>query len=151
MLSATIEYHSCGGSHLPPIHITIASDEIDFWVRISDHGGGIPQELEHAVWEYHMSTPSLENVECGWEKPHAAESQLISVVRDVDSLPPPTASGGSLDPHIVVSQDALEEAMALPNPPQTHSQTQPLDGPQGFFSGLTQHQVALSIHGYVHY
>ncbi|TPP66033.1 [3-methyl-2-oxobutanoate dehydrogenase [lipoamide]] kinase mitochondrial [Fasciola gigantica] len=139
---ATIESRPRGASNLPPIHITLASDEIDFWVRISDHGGGIPQEIEHAIWEYHMSTPSAANVEAGWEKSQTPE------VQELDVLPPPTASGGSLDPHIVVSRDALEDSISLPKPPPAYSQAPQIGGPQGFFSGLTQHQVALSIHGF---
>ncbi|VDP78233.1 unnamed protein product [Echinostoma caproni] len=146
---ATVESRgSRGASNLPPIHITLASDEIDFWIRISDHAGGIPQELENAIWEYHMSTPAAANVEAGWESgPLASRTQPLSVVKEPDVFPPPTPSGGSLDPHIVVSREAVEEALSLPKPPHTLSPALPLGGPQGFFSGLTQHHVALSIHG----
>uniref|UniRef100_A0A2P2I0J7 Protein-serine/threonine kinase n=2 Tax=Hirondellea gigas TaxID=1518452 RepID=A0A2P2I0J7_9CRUS len=54
---ATIESHpEVEEQHLPPIHITIASNEIDFVIRISDRGKGIPHHLMRRVLEYNFST-----------------------------------------------------------------------------------------------
>ncbi|KAK3881131.1 hypothetical protein Pcinc_014420 [Petrolisthes cinctipes] len=54
---ATVESHSeIEVMHLPPIHITIASNEIDFIIRISDRGGGIPHHLTKRALEYNFTT-----------------------------------------------------------------------------------------------
>ncbi|XP_042224119.1 3-methyl-2-oxobutanoate dehydrogenase [lipoamide] kinase, mitochondrial-like isoform X2 [Homarus americanus] len=54
---ATIENHSeFEMLHLPPIHITIASNEIDFIIRISDRGGGIPHHLTARALDYNFTT-----------------------------------------------------------------------------------------------
>ncbi|XP_045620984.1 LOW QUALITY PROTEIN: branched-chain alpha-ketoacid dehydrogenase kinase [Procambarus clarkii] len=54
---ATIENHSeFEMIHLPPIHITIASNEIDFIIRISDRGGGIPHHLKVRALDYNFTT-----------------------------------------------------------------------------------------------
>ncbi|KAA0186990.1 hypothetical protein HAZT_HAZT003033 [Hyalella azteca] len=56
---ATIENHlEDEEPHLPPIHITIASNEIDFVIRISDRGKGIPHHLMRRVLEYNFTTAS---------------------------------------------------------------------------------------------
>ncbi|XP_067140420.1 branched-chain alpha-ketoacid dehydrogenase kinase-like [Centruroides vittatus] len=41
---------------LPPITITIANNDVDFIIRISDRGGGIPHHLLPHVMEYHFTT-----------------------------------------------------------------------------------------------
>ena len=41
---------------LPPVHITIVSNDVDFMIRISDRGGGIPHNYEDRVWEYLFTT-----------------------------------------------------------------------------------------------
>ncbi|KAF2346363.1 Histidine kinase-like ATPase C-terminal domain [Trinorchestia longiramus] len=56
---ATIENHPDDEeSYLPPIHITIASNEVDFVIRISDRGKGIPHHLMRRVLEYNFTTAS---------------------------------------------------------------------------------------------
>jgi len=39
-------------SHLPDIHVTIAESEKDITFRISDQGGGIPNEIYQNLWSY---------------------------------------------------------------------------------------------------
>ncbi|RXG68148.1 [3-methyl-2-oxobutanoate dehydrogenase [lipoamide]] kinase, mitochondrial [Armadillidium vulgare] len=62
---ATVENHSEGNegefSSLPPIRITIASNEVDFIIRISDRGGGIPHHLMQRVLCYNFTTAHDEN------------------------------------------------------------------------------------------
>nr|XP_053632201.1 3-methyl-2-oxobutanoate dehydrogenase [lipoamide] kinase, mitochondrial-like [Cherax quadricarinatus] len=54
---ATIENHSeYEVIQLPPIHITIASNDIDFIIRISDRGGGIPHHLKVRASDYNFTT-----------------------------------------------------------------------------------------------
>lgn len=52
---ATIEAHA-DDDVLPPISVTISNNEIDFIIRISDRGGGIPHHLVDSVTQYHFST-----------------------------------------------------------------------------------------------
>ena len=54
-IRATIESH-CDSSTLPPITITIANNNRDFVIRISDRGGGIPEYLVDKITKYHYST-----------------------------------------------------------------------------------------------
>ena len=55
MHSATVEAH-CDSSTLPPIVVTIASNEVDFIIRISDRGCGIRHDLVDLVTQYHFTT-----------------------------------------------------------------------------------------------
>ena len=61
---ATVEAHYDSAT-LPPIIVTIASNEIDFIIRISDRGSGIAHELVDLVTQYHFTAAnrdqSLEN------------------------------------------------------------------------------------------
>lgn len=52
---ATIENHVDSGC-LPPITITIANNNKDFVIRVSDRGGGIPEHLVNKITKYHYST-----------------------------------------------------------------------------------------------
>lgn len=52
---ATIENH-VSSSCLPPIIITIANNSRDFVIRVSDRGGGIPENLVNKITKYHYST-----------------------------------------------------------------------------------------------
>jgi len=61
-MRATLQNHM-NESHVPDIAITIANNEEDFIVRISDRGGGIPHELEDKVFEYHFTTAEVQNQE----------------------------------------------------------------------------------------
>lgn len=51
----TIETHK-DPSNLPPIIITIANNEVDFIIRISDRGGGIPHHQLNLVTQYNFTT-----------------------------------------------------------------------------------------------
>ncbi|KAH9425657.1 hypothetical protein DERP_004873 [Dermatophagoides pteronyssinus] len=54
---ATLEAHaSVPDSNLPPIMVTIASNNIDFIIRISDRGSGIAHDLVDLVLQYHFTT-----------------------------------------------------------------------------------------------
>ncbi|XP_054155074.1 3-methyl-2-oxobutanoate dehydrogenase [lipoamide] kinase, mitochondrial-like [Oppia nitens] len=52
---ATIEAH-VDSPTLPPISVTIASNDTDFIIRITDRGGGIRHHLVDLVTHYHFST-----------------------------------------------------------------------------------------------
>ena len=42
---ATIEAHpSSKGKTLPPVYVTLANNNVDFIIKISDRGGGIPHD-----------------------------------------------------------------------------------------------------------
>ena len=42
---ATIEAHqSLRGKNLPPVYVTLANNPVDFIIKISDRGGGIPHD-----------------------------------------------------------------------------------------------------------
>lgn len=54
---ATIESHpDASESSLPSIHVTIANNEVDFILRISDRGGGIPHAVLPKVMHYNYTT-----------------------------------------------------------------------------------------------
>lgn len=57
---ATVEHHwNEEGETLPSIHVTLANNDIDFVVRISDRGCGVEhQHLPH-IMDYHYTTASL--------------------------------------------------------------------------------------------
>ncbi|CAG2113899.1 unnamed protein product, partial [Medioppia subpectinata] len=52
---ATIEAH-LDSPTLPPVTVTIASNDTDFIIRITDRGGGIRHDLVDLVTRYHFST-----------------------------------------------------------------------------------------------
>jgi [3-methyl-2-oxobutanoate dehydrogenase (acetyl-transferring)] kinase len=57
---ATMETHlDSTESNLPPITITVANNDVDFVIRISDRGAGIPHELLERVTDYHFSTAGM--------------------------------------------------------------------------------------------
>lgn len=54
---ATIESHpDASETSLPSVHVTIANNEVDFILRISDRGGGIPHNVFHKVMNYNFTT-----------------------------------------------------------------------------------------------
>jgi len=67
-MRATLENH-VHDNHVPDIAVTIANNDEDFIIRISDRGGGISHELEDKVFEYHFTTgdeqvsPQTENAD----------------------------------------------------------------------------------------
>jgi len=67
-MRATLENHM-HDTHVPDVAVTIANNDEDFIIRISDRGGGISHELEDKVFEYHFTTaddhvnPEAENAD----------------------------------------------------------------------------------------
>ncbi|XP_013386145.1 3-methyl-2-oxobutanoate dehydrogenase [lipoamide] kinase, mitochondrial isoform X2 [Lingula anatina] len=55
-MRATVESHLDNPNSLPDIVVTIANNDVDFIIRISDRGGGIPHEHSSKVFEYHFTT-----------------------------------------------------------------------------------------------
>ncbi|CAI5642806.1 unnamed protein product [Oreochromis niloticus] len=53
---ATMESHLDTPYNLPDVVVTIANNDIDFVIRISDRGGGIPHNIIDKVMDYHFST-----------------------------------------------------------------------------------------------
>jgi [3-methyl-2-oxobutanoate dehydrogenase (acetyl-transferring)] kinase len=59
-MRATVESHvDMDSDHLPPINISVANNDVDFIIRISDMGGGIKHEVLHRVWDYGFTTPGV--------------------------------------------------------------------------------------------
>lgn len=55
-MRATVESHLDNLHHLPDIVITIANNDTDFVIRVSDRGGGIPVDLVQKVFDYSFTT-----------------------------------------------------------------------------------------------
>ncbi|XP_067837890.1 branched-chain alpha-ketoacid dehydrogenase kinase-like isoform X2 [Heptranchias perlo] len=55
-MRATMESHLDTPYNVPDIVVTIANNDIDFIIRISDRGGGIPHQSLEKVMDYHFST-----------------------------------------------------------------------------------------------
>ncbi|XP_074854436.1 branched-chain alpha-ketoacid dehydrogenase kinase isoform X2 [Carettochelys insculpta] len=55
-MRATMESHLDTPYNVPDIVITIANNDIDLIIRISDRGGGIPHEHVEKVTDYHFTT-----------------------------------------------------------------------------------------------
>ncbi|MEQ2182654.1 hypothetical protein GOODEAATRI_024524, partial [Goodea atripinnis] len=53
---ATMESHLDTPYNVPDVVVTIANNDIDFVIRISDRGGGIPHQIIDKVVDYHFST-----------------------------------------------------------------------------------------------
>lgn len=53
---ASVETHSNNGHNVPEIVVTIASNDTDFVIRVSDRGGGLPQKLVQKAFEYNFTT-----------------------------------------------------------------------------------------------
>jgi len=54
---ATVEsHHGLQSSALPPVNVVIANNDIDFVIKISDRGGGIPHDKMSKVMLYNFST-----------------------------------------------------------------------------------------------
>ncbi|KAK7081130.1 hypothetical protein SK128_027956 [Halocaridina rubra] len=78
---ATIESHSESDiGPLPPIYITIASNEIDFIIRVSDRGGGIPHHLVGRVLDYNFTTANGSNSSNGEEQQGGVFSDMMEAV-----------------------------------------------------------------------
>ncbi|KAM4632179.1 branched-chain alpha-ketoacid dehydrogenase kinase [Discoglossus pictus] len=55
-MRATMESHIDTPYNVPDISITIANNDIDLIIRISDRGGGIPHDHLERVMDYHFTT-----------------------------------------------------------------------------------------------
>ncbi|KAK8745703.1 hypothetical protein OTU49_000332 [Cherax quadricarinatus] len=86
---ATIENHSeYEVIQLPPIHITIASNDIDFIIRISDRGGGIPHHLKVRASDYNFTTANHSS-DFGAEQQEGVFSNMMEAVN-------PNPAGGPM-------------------------------------------------------
>lgn len=54
-MRAVVETHK-NSSRLPSVNVTIANNDVDFLLRISDRGGGISHDSMKRVWDYHFTT-----------------------------------------------------------------------------------------------
>uniref|UniRef100_A0A3Q4BIA9 Protein-serine/threonine kinase n=1 Tax=Mola mola TaxID=94237 RepID=A0A3Q4BIA9_MOLML len=55
-MRATMESHLDTPYNVPDVVVTIANNDTDFVIRISDRGGGIPHNIIDKVMDYHFST-----------------------------------------------------------------------------------------------
>uniref|UniRef100_A0A8D3B216 Protein-serine/threonine kinase n=1 Tax=Scophthalmus maximus TaxID=52904 RepID=A0A8D3B216_SCOMX len=55
-MRATMESHLDTPYNVPDVVVTIANNDLDFVIRISDRGGGIPHNIIDKVMDYHFST-----------------------------------------------------------------------------------------------
>uniref|UniRef100_A0A665VH56 Protein-serine/threonine kinase n=1 Tax=Echeneis naucrates TaxID=173247 RepID=A0A665VH56_ECHNA len=55
-MRATMESHLDTPYNVPDVVVTIANNDTDFVIRISDRGGGIPHKIIDKVMDYHFST-----------------------------------------------------------------------------------------------
>ncbi|XP_062341345.1 3-methyl-2-oxobutanoate dehydrogenase [lipoamide] kinase, mitochondrial isoform X1 [Osmerus eperlanus] len=55
-MRATMESHLDTPYNVPDVGVTIANNDTDFVIRISDRGGGIPHSIIDKVMDYHFST-----------------------------------------------------------------------------------------------
>lgn len=55
-MRAHIEAHASNFERMPPINVTIANNETDFIIRITDRGGGIPHDDLTRIWDYGFTT-----------------------------------------------------------------------------------------------
>ncbi|MGH0126368.1 UNVERIFIED_CONTAM: hypothetical protein FKN15_027431 [Acipenser sinensis] len=58
---ATMESHLDTPHNAPDLVVTIANNDIDFVIRISDRGGGIPHSILDKVLDYHFTTAEESN------------------------------------------------------------------------------------------
>lgn len=136
---ATVESRSRGTLQLPPIYVTLASDDIDFWIKISDHAGGIDADKEDQIWDYHFSTPSM------FDRVNELATSPTTY-QPPDKLPPVPPSGGPLDSHIKVLENIDDGELKLPQPPaKTRNDAFNVD-PE-IFLNIT-HQLDMRISGY---
>ncbi|XP_043942300.1 3-methyl-2-oxobutanoate dehydrogenase [lipoamide] kinase, mitochondrial-like isoform X2 [Protopterus annectens] len=60
-MRATMESHTDTPYNVPDIVVTIANNDIDWIIRISDRGGGIPHSHLNQVMDYHFTTAESSN------------------------------------------------------------------------------------------
>lgn len=55
-MRATVENNPGNYNNLPDIIITLANNNKDFIIKVSDRGGGIPHDIVDKVWNYNFTT-----------------------------------------------------------------------------------------------
>uniref|UniRef100_UPI00358E059C branched-chain alpha-ketoacid dehydrogenase kinase n=1 Tax=Myxine glutinosa TaxID=7769 RepID=UPI00358E059C len=55
-MRATMESHTDCPSNVPDVVVTVANNDVDFIIRVSDRGGGIAHDLLPRVMSYHCTT-----------------------------------------------------------------------------------------------
>ncbi|OQV23417.1 [3-methyl-2-oxobutanoate dehydrogenase [lipoamide]] kinase, mitochondrial [Hypsibius exemplaris] len=87
-MRATVEHHwDLEGSELPSVHVTLANNDVDFIIRISDRGAGVShRDLPH-IMDYHFTTASLF---------YGDDDKQTSGMDDFVSLANPGASRGPM-------------------------------------------------------
>lgn len=58
---ASVESHVTNRDNIPDIIVTIANNDLDFIIRVSDRGGGIPHSIVERVHNYNYSSSGGEN------------------------------------------------------------------------------------------
>ncbi|PAA58895.1 hypothetical protein BOX15_Mlig025482g1 [Macrostomum lignano] len=53
---ATVEFHRGRPGPVPEVRVTVANNDVDFVIRISDQGGGVPHEIADKIFDYNFST-----------------------------------------------------------------------------------------------
>jgi [3-methyl-2-oxobutanoate dehydrogenase (acetyl-transferring)] kinase len=59
-MRSTVEAHA--SEKLPPVNITIANNDVDFIIKISDRGGGIRHDIFDRIWEYGFTSSGYTNI-----------------------------------------------------------------------------------------
>ncbi|XP_052799747.1 3-methyl-2-oxobutanoate dehydrogenase [lipoamide] kinase, mitochondrial-like [Mya arenaria] len=82
-LRATVENHmDSSDAGIPPVRVTLAVNNLDFIIRISDHGGGVPHMLQKRIWDYNFTSEKTPD-------PHSGNRGLFGEVMD------PLGGGGA--------------------------------------------------------
>lgn len=60
-MRATVESHpNTSSGLLPPIVVTLANNDADFIIRISDMGGGVQHDIVKKIWKYGFTTSEMD-------------------------------------------------------------------------------------------
>ena len=59
-----------GSNQPPPIDVLIANNKMDFTLRISDRGKGIPPKVMDRIWDYHFTTAGKSSNSNGYQGPN---------------------------------------------------------------------------------
>ncbi|OWF46554.1 3-methyl-2-oxobutanoate dehydrogenase [lipoamide] kinase, mitochondrial-like [Mizuhopecten yessoensis] len=55
-MRATVEKNRGNYSNIPDVVVTVANNNTDFIIKVSDRGGGIPHDIVDKVWNYNYTT-----------------------------------------------------------------------------------------------
>jgi len=62
-MRSTVEAHGNASSDkLPPVVITVANNDIDFIIKISDRGGGVRHDIVDKIWQYGFTSSGYSEV-----------------------------------------------------------------------------------------